>query len=76
MGGGKYSFYLETETSWTQTLYDGVTPGGHCTSGTRISKELLVEFEYQQFKTGDDVRALGRELAKEYHCNYYGCGYL
>jgi len=75
MGGGKYSFYLETETHWSQKVYDGVSPG-YIQNGKRVNKELLVAFDYHEFKTGDEVRALGRELAKEYHCEYYGHAYL
>ena len=72
MGGGKYSFYLKRETFWTQTRYDGVTPGGIFSNGTRSNKELLVSFEYHNFKNASEVKALGEELAKEYYCRYSG----
>jgi len=72
MGGGKYSFYLKRETFWTQTRYDGVTPGGNFSHGTRSNKELLVAFDYHEFKNASEVRALGEELAREYYCRYNG----
>ena len=72
MGGGKYSFYLKKETFWTQTLYDGVTPGGNFSHGKRSSKKLLVSFDYDEFKNASEVKALGQELAREYYCSYIG----
>lgn len=72
MGGGKYSFYLKRDSFWTQTRYDGVTPGGIFSHGTRSNKELLVSFEYHNFKNASEVRALGEELARENYCRYIG----
>ncbi len=72
MGGGKYSYYLKKETFWSQTRYDGVTPGGSFSHGSNVSKDLLVAFDYHEFKNSSEVKALGRELANEYYCTYVG----
>jgi hypothetical protein len=71
MGGGKYSFYLESIAYWFQKVYNGVSPG-YMQNGKHIDRELLVSFDYEEFKCGDDVSSLGYELGEEYNCDYYG----